>query len=93
MALAVLLVPRTADEAGVETRAALGTRVAAGLAVAAALAAGIESWWRAGSYAGDLTAAAVAAALLGLAALEAEPRLLGTRRVLLLVALLGLTLA
>jgi hypothetical protein len=64
--------------------------VAAGLAVAAALTAGVESWWAAGGYATDLTAAAVATACLGLAALEPERRLAGSRRALLLAAFIWL---
>ena len=57
------------------------------------VAAGIESWWREGAYATAFTASSAAAALLGLAALEPEPRLQSVRRALLLVALLWLLVA
>jgi hypothetical protein len=68
----------------------LGTRVAVALALVAATAAGLEAWWRDGTYATALTAAAAAAVLLGLAALEPEARLAGARRVIFLAALLAL---
>jgi hypothetical protein len=74
-------------------RSALAFRVAAALAVAAAIAAGVEGWWRDGTYATDLTAASTSAALLGLAALEPLARLEGVPRLLFLAAVLALVLA
>ncbi len=81
------------DAAAEASRAILTTRVAVALAVLAALAAGIEGWVREGTYATTLTAAAAAAALLGVAALEPETRLAGARRLVLLAALLYVLLA
>lgn len=75
------------------TRLEVATTVAASAAAALAVAAGIESWWREGAYATAFTASSAAAALLGLAALEPEPRLQSVRRGLLLVALLWLLVA
>ena len=74
-------------------RAALAFRVAAALGLAAAAAAGIEAWWRDGTYATGLTAASSAAALLGLAALEPVPRFGVVLRLLFLAALLALVLS
>jgi hypothetical protein len=71
-------------------RAARVTGLAVALALAAAVAAGVESWWREATYATPLTTAAAAAALLGLAVLEPETRLDGTRRLLFLGGLLFL---
>jgi hypothetical protein len=92
--LAVFLLENRHPEATAEpvsdARLALATTAAAALALAAALLAGAESWMREGAYATAFTASAAAAALLGLAVLEPEPRLQGTRRVLLLAALLFL---
>jgi hypothetical protein len=82
----------TTDAAAESRRATLGTRVAVGLALVAATTAGLEAWWRVGTYATALTAAA-AAVLLGLAALEPEARLAGARSAVFLVALLALVLA
>lgn len=92
LALAVALfdAPRPVPVAeAAASRALLATRLAAGLAVLAALAAGIEGYWRQGTYVTPATLAAAAAALLGLAALE-PTRLTLTRRLLLLAALVGL---
>lgn len=92
--LAVLLMealrPPSSEEPGSVSRIVVATTVAAGLAVSAAVAAGLESWWREGAYATAFTAAAVSAALLGLAALEPEARLVSARHALLLGALLWL---
>ncbi|MCG6922432.1 MAG: hypothetical protein LJF15_15320 [Acidobacteria bacterium] len=74
-------------------RTARVTGLAAALALGVAVAAGVESWWREATYATPLTTAAAAAALLGLAVLEPEARLAGTRRVLFLAALLFLLVA
>jgi hypothetical protein len=76
---------------GAAGRAALATRVAAALAVASLVAAGVEGWWREGSYATGLTAAAGGAALLGLAALE-PGRGATARRLALLAAVLVVAL-
>jgi hypothetical protein len=78
------------DVAAESRRAVLGTRVGVALALVAATTAGLEGWWRLGTYATALTAAAAAAVLLGLAALEPEARLAGARRVIFLAALLYL---
>ena len=80
----------TTDAAAESRRATLGTRVAVGLALVAATTAGLEAWWRVGTYTTALTAAAAAAVLLGLAALEPEARLAGARYAVFLVALLAL---
>ena len=82
--------PAASDSDGQFVRAARVTRLAVALALVAAVAAGVESWWREATYATPLTMAAAAAALLGLAALEPEARLAGTRQVLFLAALLAL---
>jgi hypothetical protein len=74
-------------------RAALAFRVAAALGLAAAVAAGIEAWWRDGTYATGLTAASSAAALLGLATLEPVPRFESVIRLVFLAALLALVFA
>ena len=79
-----------AEDAGAGPRADLAFRVAAALALAAAVAAGVEAWWRGGTYATGLTAASSAAALLGLAALEPLPRLGAVPRLLFTGALLAL---
>ena len=71
---------------------ALSPRVAAALALVAASAAGVESWWRDGTYATTLTAATAAVALLGLASLEPVPRLGVALRLLFLAAVLALVL-
>jgi hypothetical protein len=68
-------------------------QVAAALALAAAVAAGMESWWRDGTYATSLTTTSSVAALLGLAALEPVPRFQEGARVLFLVVLVSLLLA
>jgi hypothetical protein len=78
------------DAAAESRRAVLGMRVAVALALVAATTAGLEAWWRGGTYATALTAAAAAAVLLGLAALEPEVRLAGARHVVFLAALLAL---
>jgi hypothetical protein len=80
----------TTDAAAESRRATLGTRVAVALALVAATTAGLEAWWRVGTYATALTAAAAAAVLLGLAALEPEARLAGARYAVFLAALLAL---
>ena len=82
--------PAASDSDGQLVRAARVIRVAVALALVAAVAAGVESWWREATYATSLTTAAAAAALLGLAVLEPEARLAGTRHVLFLAALLAL---
>ena len=78
---------------GESRRVALAFRVAAALALVAAAVAGVEAWWRDGTYVTSFTAASSAAALLGLAALEPVPRLGGVLRLLFLAALLALVLA
>lgn len=80
-------------DAGAGPRGALALRLAVALALAAAVAAGFEAWWRDGSYATSLTAAASAAALLGLAALEPVPRLGVALRLLFLAALVAVLFA
>ncbi len=82
--------PGASDSDGQLVRAARVTRLALALALVAAVAAGVEFWWREATYASSLTTAAASAALLGLAVLEPEAHLVGTRRVLFLVALLAL---
>jgi len=88
-ALAVVLqerAPAPGLEVAQATRAERATALATVLALVALGAAGVESWWRAGSYLTSGTLVAASAALLGLAALE-PTRLVGTRRLALLVAL------
>jgi hypothetical protein len=74
-------------------RAARLFHVAVALALAAAMAAGVDAWWREATYATPHTAAAAAAALLGLAARTPEAPLTGTRRLLFLASLLFLLVA
>jgi hypothetical protein len=85
--------PGSSDSDALLVRAARLNHVAAALALAAAVAAGVESWWREGSYITPLTAAAVAAGLLGLAAREPEAPLNAARRLLFLLALLFVLVA
>jgi hypothetical protein len=80
----------TTDVGAESQHGRLSTRVAVPLALIATTAAGLEGWWRVGTYATALTAAAAGAALLGLAALEPATRLWGARRVAFLAALLYL---
>jgi hypothetical protein len=84
--------PGEASGSRESARAALAFRFAVALALAAAAAAGLEAWWRAGTYATSLTAASSAAALLGLAALEPVPRFGVVLRLLFLATLLALVL-
>jgi hypothetical protein len=95
-ALAVLLLDAVStrpEESLSPARAARAFRVAATLAVVAAAAAGVEGWWRGGTYATGLTATSAAAALLGLASMEPLPRLAILPRLLFAGSLLFLLLA
>jgi len=88
---ALLATPGKADPAPRETGAGLLGRLAALLALVAAGAAGGEGWLRQGTYATPFVSAGVAAAILGLTALEPS-RLVLTRRVAFLAALVLLLL-
>jgi hypothetical protein len=78
--------PAAGEPAPLLRRSATEARLGAALAMAAAGAAGLEAFYRGGSYTAPLTAAAAAAALLGLAVLE-PTRLSLTRKALLMLAL------
>jgi hypothetical protein len=96
-ALAVLLFaasgPTPPDASREAARAGLAARVALALVVVVGVACGLEGWWRAGTYATPATAAAGAAALVGVAAVEARDWLALVLRALLVVALAGLLAA
>jgi hypothetical protein len=83
--------PGAVDPSPPATSAGLAGRLATLLALLAAGAVGGEGWLRQGTYATPLVSAAVAAGLLGLAALE-PARLVVTRRVAFLAGLVFLLL-
>jgi hypothetical protein len=86
---ALLESPGAVDPSPRETSAGLTGRLATLLALLAVAAAGGEGWLRQGTYATPFVSAAVAAGLLGLAALE-PARLVLTRRAAFLASLVFL---
>jgi len=89
--IALLLRPMTGDARALSERSGRQTALAAALAVVALTVSGLESWVRVGSYASAPVAAAAAAALVGLSAIQ-PTRFAAARRGLLAAVLLLLLL-